>query len=129
MKNEDKDALIQYVDQWNAINDIAKPQNEKTFIDLFYKLFLEDYDDREVEFNGQGSYFGYQVTLYPDSMYGKTHRNLKFEVAYNKENISVYSANHNGFWYPEFIRLKKGDPEFDALILAWMNFLTCVFGL
>jgi hypothetical protein len=41
----------------------------------------------------------------------------------------VYSANNEGFWCPEFIRLTKGDNEFDALILAWFNFLTGVFGL
>jgi hypothetical protein len=127
MKTEDRDAMIAYIDKWNAI-DGFKPANEKEFIDLFYKLFL-DYDDRELEFNGEGSYFGKQVTLYPDSMYGKTHRNMRFEVSYNKERISVYSGNHNGFWVPEFINITKNEPEGEALILAFLNFLTGVFGL
>jgi hypothetical protein len=127
MKNEDHQQLIAYIDKWNAIDGV-KPCNEKEFIDLFYKLFL-DYDDREIEFNGEGSYFGKQVTLMPDRTWGKTHRNLRFKVAYSMDKISVYSANNEGFWCPEFIRLTKGDNEFDALILAWFNFLTGVFGL
>jgi hypothetical protein len=124
----DKDALMAYVDNWAAIDGL-KPCNEEEFIVLFYKLLAGFPDEREVSFDGEGSYFGKQVTLEPFSYYGRPPSQLRFEVAYSHGSIRVYSANHNGFWYPEFIRMSKGDVGFDSLKGVLFNFLEGVFGL
>lgn len=120
--------LIEYVDNWNAIEGI-KPKNEPLFVIEFAKL-IENYpDEREVSFDGEGSYFGKQVTLEPFSFWGKAPRQLSFEVSYDENNISVYKKDHHGFWTPEFLYMKKGDVDFEDVKKLLFDFLLKTFGL
>jgi hypothetical protein len=128
MTKEEVQQLSNYVIKWIAIDGL-KPSNEQEFFDLFIKL-LEDYpDDREITFDGDGAYFGKQVTLEPFSYHSRARRELRFEVAYSETTIRVYSANHEGFWYPEFISMDNTNPGFIALKITLFNFLKNAFGL
>src|SRR4051812_12696399 len=106
---DDFKPLIDYIDNWNLI-DGQKPNNEPTFLIWFVKLIQNYPDDREISFDGDGSYFGKQVTLEPFSFYGKSPRQLCFEVAYSNDNICVYKKDHHGFWTPCFIAMDKQNP-------------------
>ena len=128
MKESDFEKLKQYIRDWNAIDGI-KPQNEPLFMFEFVKLLQNYPDEREVEFDGEGAYFGKQVTLLPFSTWGKQSNELNFEVAYDKSEIRVYSGRNNGFWWPEFIRITNVDPDFKPLYDVLIGFLKNVFGL
>lgn len=128
MTEKDLQPLIDYVSNWNNIEGI-KPQNEKKFLDYFLLLIKNYPDDREVVFNGEGSYFGKQITLEPFSYWGRPNHLLCFEVSYNENKISVYSASNCGFWVPEFISLSKGDDLFEEVKKVLFDFLYVVFGL
>lgn len=128
MKTEkDFDNLIAYIKNWNEIDGI-KPCNEETFIKEFLNLINNYPDEMEVTFDGEGAYFGKQVTLEPFSYYGRPPIDLRFEVAYSKTLLKVYSANHNGFWYPEFLSIEKGKDEHNV-IGQFYDFLKLIFGL
>lgn len=127
MKEQDFEGLKEYIRQWNA-NYGLKACNEKTFIDGFLNLINNYPDDREVEFQGEGAYFGKQIQLLPFTYYGRTDGLLNFECAYSKTELRVYSANHNGFWYPEFLRIELGKDEYN-IIGQFMDFLKLVYGL
>lgn len=129
MKHEsDFDPLADYITNWKQLDGL-KPSNEPIFIEWFIKL-LENYpDDREVEFDGEGAYFGKQVTLKPFSFYGRTSGVLDFEIAYHPDLISVYTAHHHGFWNPEYIKMDKSHNDFSYLHSCLINFLKTVFGL
>lgn len=127
MNAENFKILSDYISEWNKSED--KPSNEKVFIDEFIKLLDNFPDEREVEFDGDGSYFGKQVTLLPFSYYGKPDRNLSFEVAYRQDQIRVYTAHHHGFWNPEYINIHAADEDFNRLKESLYNMLKNVFGL
>lgn len=129
MKKEEFEPLIQYVKDWQK-TEFVKPQNEQLFIDGFITLIKNYPDDREIEFNGEGAYFGKQVTLSPFSYYGYTSCDeLMFEVAYCEDKISIYTAHHYGFWSPEFLRMDKTDNRFSELKTELFKFLSNCFGL
>jgi len=128
MTQQEFQPLIDYVDNWDKIEGV-KPKNESEFIINFFKLLQNFPDDREITFDGDGSYFGKQITLEPFSFYGKSPRQLRFEIAYSKDRISVYTANHDGYWNPEFISIDNTKPEFTQLKSDLYKFLTRIFGL
>ena|SRR6186713_901255 len=127
MYEQDFEPLKEYVRNWKAIDGL-KPQNEPVFIEQFLKLINNYPDDREIEFQGEGAYFGKQMQILPFSYYGRTDGLLDFECAYSKTHLRVYSAHHNGFWYPEFIRVECGKDEHN-IIGQFMDFLKLVYGL
>ena len=123
-----KTELKQYIQNWKQIDGV-KPANEPVFIDGFIWLLNNIDDDREIDFHGEGSYFGKEIAINIDSWYGKGDRDLSFEIAYSGEQITVYDANHNGFWHPPYLEVKKGHERFDDVRCALINRLTKVFGL
>lgn len=125
---EDFKELIEYVDNWNAVQGV-KPCNEQVFIEWFLMLIQNYPDYREVSFDGEGSYFGKQITLQPFTFWHRGPRQLAFEVSYSKDEIRVYKADHNGFWQPEFIAMRADNKSFECLKTELFNFLTNVFGL
>jgi hypothetical protein len=127
MKESDFKQLSEYVSEWRTKD--LKPCNEKVFINEFIKLIDNYPDEREVTFDGDGSYFGKQVTLEPFSFYGRSDRNLAYEVAYSNSTIRVYNADHHGFWNPEFISMDSSHEDFTRLKDSLYKFLTTVFGL
>ena len=67
----------------------------------------------DVTFDGEGSYFGKQVTISKDTNYRIS--NYGFEIAYSDNHIRVYTSNHHGFQVPEFIDLYDKDEDFKEL--------------
>lgn len=119
--------LISYVKEWETKD--LKPCNEEVFIKEFLYL-IENYpDDREITFDGEGSYFGKQITIEPFSYFGKAPRELNFEISYNENNISIYSGNHNGYWFPEYLSIHRSHPDFEEIQTKLYRFLSKVFGL
>lgn len=128
MKETDFETLKQYIREWNDIEGI-KPKNEPLFMTEFVKLLQNYPDERDVQFDGDGSYFGKQVTLTPFSFWGKTSPELNFEVAYDKSEIRIYSGRNEGFWWPEFVRITNVDSDFKPLYDVLIGFLKNVFGV
>lgn len=127
MRMQDFQQLIDYVNDWN--NKDIKPSNEALFVLEFVKLLNNYPDDREISFDGEGSYFGKQVTLEPFSFWGKSPRQLAFEIAYCDTQIVVYKADHNGFWQPPFISMDQSNIDFEDLKNHLFTFLRKTFGL
>ena len=122
-------SLEDYIAKWSSI-DSVKPCNEQNFYELFTELLKSDLDDRDFEFDGEGSYFGKQVSLNIGSLYSWGFRNtLSFEIAYSNDRIRVYTGNHNGFWTQEYIDMDSSDERFNYLKAALFTKLREVFGL
>jgi len=120
--------LKEYIKNWTIIEG-NKPCNEDLFINEFIDLITNLSDDRDVTFDGDGSYFGKQVTLHLNSGVWIGDPLVYFEIAYSQTQISVYKANHEGFWVPEFISMYNGHPRFEELRNALLKLLYKVFGL
>lgn len=122
-----KKTFENYISDWLAIDNI-KPKNEDFFIDNFI-LFIRGIDDcNDFQFEGDGSYFGKQVSITKDRPY--THRQLlSFEICYNGNNISIYTGNHNGFWTPEFVNMDSKHLRFKELKCALHDTIYKLIGL
>lgn len=111
-----KEKLISLLKDWNSIEGI-KPVNDKDIIESFIKFFWPD-DEKEfvdmwITFEGDGSYFGKQISMEEDNRWEmKPDDLLSLEISHSQDKISVYTGNHHGFWTPEYIKLKRGDPYF-----------------
>ena len=53
--------LSDYISHWKSIEGI-KPKNDKLFIDEFCVL-LSKTDNNDISYDGEGSYFGNQVSI------------------------------------------------------------------
>lgn len=121
--------LEDYISKWSSVDDV-KPCNEQDFYELFTELLKSDLDDRDFEFDGDGSYFGKQVSLNVGSSYSWGSRNtLSFEIVYSNDRIRVYTGNHNGFWTQEYIDMDASDERFNYLKAVLFTKLREVFGL
>lgn len=100
-----------YIKQWNKIDGI-KPQNDPEFIKEFM-LFVDGTEGDHWEFSGENGYCGFTAVVCetPLYLYG---RGLSFEFAYGNDFVKVFTANHHGFWVPEYINL-KGDEALPLL--------------
>lgn len=121
--------LKTYVRNWKDLEG-CKPCDEAAFIAPFIKV-LESADEGDFEFDGDGSYFGKQVTFRYGSYYswGYTDIELHFEIAYAKDQIRIYTAYHNGFWTQEYVNMTEHNPNFERLSQAIFTKLRGVFGL
>lgn len=119
--------LKTYIDNWRKIEEI-KPKNEPTFIEMFIEFLNGVDDERDISFDGDGSYFGKQITVIQNWPYG-SDRGYGFEISYCSKIISVYTAAHDGYWTPEFIKLEIGEPYFDELKKALHDTMYKLFGL
>lgn len=118
--------FIEYLDKWHDGKD--RPKNETKFVDGFL-LFLKSIDDsRDVSFDGEGAYFGRQITIHKDRVFSP-HKRLAFEVAYSATKISVYTAFHSGFWHPEYLLMDDLSPRFFEVRTVLFNLLHWVFGI
>lgn len=121
--------LKDYVAKWKSIEGI-KPKNEPEFINGFLELLQTLEDDRDISFDGEGSYFGKQVTLSYGAGVWVRDRELSFEICYSRDTISVYRADHDGFWVPEYLYLKSGkDKEYITVSNILFPLLKRVFGV
>lgn len=120
--------LTKHVADWGSVEGI-KPLNDERFIATFL-ICLRAADYEDFCFDGDGSYFGKQVTWSVGSGHWiKLDRNLNFEIAYSESQIRVYSANNNGYWVSEYISVTKGDIYFEDVYLTLKDKLLEVFGL
>ena len=77
------------------------PQMMSAFMD-----YISD-EDREWYFkSGENGYCGY-TAIVSDSY--NPFGCPRFEFAYSKDFVKVFTANHHGFWVPEYISLTGGD--------------------
>jgi hypothetical protein len=119
--------LNEYLSKWHSIEEEEKPCNEDDFINPFIELLNNaDSYSYDLSFDGDGSYFGKQITI---SFYKKEYHPFCFEVAYSQKNISVYTANHHSYWTPEYVRLTSKDARFEEIKKPLFEFLLQAFGL
>jgi hypothetical protein len=115
---EVKNKLKEYIENWNSIKGV-KPENESEFVSLFCDFLFEA--DLYMEFDGDGAYFGKQISIHENSYFSDSVFN--FEIAYSNENISIYSGNHNGFWVPEYVSMTSEHKDFSNLKNSIMYFI------
>ena len=122
------DNLSTLVQRWKDVEGI-KPQNDQKFIDAFSKCLIEA-DCEDFTFDGDGAYFGKQVTWEVDSQYrGSRDPHLNFEIAYSDKEIRVYDGRNNGFWVCEYISMNKDHLSFNCLKETLFQKLQEVFGI
>ena len=119
--------LSEYISNWKQIEGI-KPINEPIFIEEFSKM-LPQIETCDISYNGDGSYFGQEVSIIFGSYGMNIDRNLCFEIAYSQTEIRVYDGNHAGYWTPEYLSLKKGQENFDVIKELLFSNLIRLFGL
>jgi hypothetical protein len=118
--------LKKYIEKWRK--EKLKPCNEVEFIEGFIKMLNSDEYLLDCEFDGDGAYFGKQIIIaYCPHIRGD--RDLSFEIAYSNDKISVYTANHNGFWQPEYLKLESGQARFNDVKEPLFKVLYRFFGL
>lgn len=119
--------LSEYISNWKQIEGI-KPCNDPDFIEEFSKM-LPKLETCDISYDGDGSYFGQQVSVVFGSYGMRPDRNLCFEIAYSQDEIRVYDGNNEGFWTPEYLSLKKGQENFDTIKELLFSNLMRLFGL
>ena len=120
--------LENYLTNWFNIENI-KPKNEPVFIQEFIKFISpENFENLQFSFDGDGSYFGKQITVSIFNNWNSGYL-LQFEICYDYKKISVYNANHNGFWTPEFIDIEKNNGNFSKLQTKLSKLLFHFFGI
>ena len=118
--------LKEYILNWNKLDQ--KTCNEDLFINLFIS-YLKGIDNiNDVMFEGDGAYFGRQIVIHKDHNY-ISDTFLKFELAYDKNQIRVYSGNHHGYWQPEFISINGNHERWEELSNVLFDLLRNVFCL
>ncbi len=122
--------LSDFITNWNKNPDTRK-ENDSAFITLFCELISSPhFDERDVTFDGDGAYFGKQITINVGSTWRMSSvSDLDFEIAYDHSQIVIYTANHNGFWVEPFVSMTHHHPEFFKMRRALYSLLMRVFGL
>ena len=116
--------LKEYINNWNSLE--IKPENEYVFIDLFVDYLGSIDNHSDVHFEGEGAYFGKQVSVYKDRNY-MGDNTFNFEIAYDKNHIRVYTGNHNGFWTPEYMDISSAHKKWDKVSGVFFPLLREVF--
>ncbi len=120
--------LKEYIKNWKSLDQ--PPKNEPQFIALFLDYIRNIEDERDVEFNGEGSYFGKEISIVENSMFPVYDESGGFEIAYQKDyKISVYRHDNHGFWTPEYLALTPKDDFFIEVQTTLFSLLQRVFGL
>ena len=120
--------LKKYIQDWQKVENI-KPKNETKFIKLFISFLEQIEDDRDIEFEGEGAYFGKQVSIGLHRATAGTDQYLDFEIAYDNKQISIYTGKHEGFWTPEYVRIDRQHNWFVPLQKQLKATLMSAFGL
>lgn len=120
--------LKEYIKNWLTIEG-KKPCNEDLFVNGFIDLLNKIDDDRDISFDGEGSYFGKQITLHWNGGVWVGDPLIHFEIAYSESHISVYKADHQGFWTPEYLSMSHKDSRFNEVKKHLFKLLYRVFGL
>lgn len=107
-----------------------KPDADKEFIDLFIDFLRDKNDNLDILDICDGSYFGKQIVIGDKRRYFSGD-DIKIEIAYDKNNIVVYTANHDGFWVPPYISLSSvnNDVTFYNVQAFLYNFIRTKMGI
>lgn len=121
------DSIKYYIEKWNDFE--LKPKNEPDFLKPFTAWARIQKRDNW-EFTGENGYCGYTASVC-DGPYGfrswNSNHDLEFEFAYGRGFVKVFTANHNGFWVPEYLDL-RGEEASELLeilknkALLWAGF-------
>jgi hypothetical protein len=102
----------------------------------FFEGFFNSYadgqrDERDIEFNGDGSYFGKQISIIENSSFGihSVEHDIAIEVAYSATHIVIYTDYHSGFWVNPYLDINEDHSHFPDLKKALMRMLTRYFGV
>lgn len=130
-KEENINALKEYINLFQLMlnNGESIIQNKDEIIDIFIQFFNNIEDENDVEFEGDGSYFGKQINIMYNRLYSYNRNSIFIEIAYNYDKISIYTAEHNGFWVPEYIKIDKSHKRFKELQNSLYDLLRKVFGV
>ena len=114
--------LIELVEKFKTDGNQFDREHQILFINTFM-VWLEagiKSDDIQITFDGDGSYYGKQVTI-KDGEYALYYdpNALSFEIAYNIENIVIYTSRHNGFWVNPYFSISSDE---DASQFYWVYF-------
>ncbi len=117
--------MKEFIEKFNN-TDGVKPVNDEKFISDFIE-FMKSKDKDHYDFDGENHYCGFTAIVYDEEPTYCMGRTLAFEFAYDKDFVKVFTANHNGFWVPEYINLNGEDakPILDVLknkFLSWGAF-------
>lgn len=113
-----------YLKKWQ-LAESPKPCNDREFVGQFLD-FIKSRPYCNWEFDGDNGYCGSTATVYEDDPRYCMGRALAFEFAYGQNFVKVFTANHNGFWVPEYINL-EGLPAREILnvlrekLLGWAD--------
>lgn len=129
-KEKTLDSIRVYIKNWNSVQyGEVKPKNDSEFINLFISFLQDIAQEEDLSFDGEGAYFGKQVTINHERNSRYSDTLICFEIAYDSENIRVYTSNHHGYWTPEYIALSILHEDFDRLKTALFDFLKRGFGI
>jgi hypothetical protein len=121
------DELVEYIKIWNKTECHLQLENDETFIKLFLECLKYDWYRIELDFQGDGSYFGKQWFFnFSDSPFDDSL--IRFELCYDYKQIVVYPANHHGFKVPEYISIIKNDDSF-GVYDSVINFILREIGI
>ena len=82
-----------------------------------------------IEFNGNGAYFGKEVFITLSNASMRYNRDLAFEVAYSEDHITIYTANHNGFWTPSYYAANNLASNFHSNRIVLLTKIQHLFGI
>lgn len=113
-----------YFQEWSKQS--PKPCNESSFVE-FFKNLLKTIDEDDIEFHGNNCYSGKEISIVPNRRYFGS--NIELDVVYDKDQLKVFTSNHNGFWIPEFISLGCDDIAYKHIMKILMPLLIKTFGI
>lgn len=119
--NQQHKELIELVERNSPNNDQYK------FFELFL-VYIKSLTSNDFTFDGEGSYFGNQITVCQKLRFGGISL-LDFEVAYDDNQIVVYTANHHGFYVRPYCCIKNDDSRFNVFLKEFKNTIASKFGL
>lgn len=92
--------IKEYVAEWNKMDGV-KPCNDPQFISDFIE-FCKNSEKDQWGFSGENGYCGNTATISEFDRCGFSS-GLEFEFAFGSNFVKVFTANHHGFWVPEYI--------------------------
>jgi hypothetical protein len=115
----------EFMKKWNAQD--LKEANDPEFISIFTDLLRALNEPSDVEFLGNGAYFGTSFAINFESSFRRP--SIELEVAIDERNFVVYTGRHNGFWVPAFITLETGNERFEEVRGLFVSTISRIMGL
>lgn len=124
-----REKLSEYITNWHKLDNHDRPHNEEVFIDEFVDFIKDPLVEQLVTFDGDGSYFGKQITIESNSGFGDPINPVDLEIAYSRDEVIIYTANHEGFWVSPYLSMDINHKRFNRVMVPFFNMLHKVFGV